>query len=78
MCGELGGKRVELGGNGLARNERRQTPSVTKVRLSCGAKVSKVGVSQIPLGTPQVLLCVNVTYQLLKKESHFYESCLRD
>ena len=62
MCGELGGKRVELGGNGLARNERRQTPSVAKVRLSCGAKVSKVGVSQIPLGTPQVLLCVNVTY----------------
>jgi hypothetical protein len=69
---------VELGGNGVAGNERSQTPSVTKVRWSWGAKVSKDGVSQIPLGTPQVLLCVNVTYQLLKKESHFYESCLRD
>ena len=62
MCGELGGNRVERGGNGVAGNERSQTPSVTKVRWSWGAKVSKDGVSQIPLGTPQVLLCVNVTY----------------
>lgn len=53
---------MELGGNGVAGNERSQTPSVTKVRWSWGAKVSKDGVSQIPLGTPQVLLCVNVTY----------------
>lgn len=59
---------MELGGNGIAGKERRQTPSVTKIRWSRGAEMSKGGVSWIPLWMQQVLLCVNVTYQLLKKE----------
>lgn len=63
----VGGWGVELGGRGVAGNERRQTPSVTNVRRSWGAGMRKGGMSRVPLWTQQVLLCVNVTYQLVKK-----------